>query len=120
MIWAAAITAASSFPGTAYPRVDVPMADKLVHAFIYGVLGALCARALMAGGRATGGRVLVLATLVAGLFGVTDEVHQAFVPRRSPDVRDVVADLLGALIGAGLMLGGRWWWSRRTGPPPEP
>ena len=41
----------------------------------------------------------VLAVLA---YGVSDELHQAFVPRRSPDVMDVLADLAGGALGAGL------------------
>ena len=38
--------------------------------------------------------------LLATLFGVTDEIHQYFVPGRQADVFDVVADAVGALAGA--------------------
>ena len=37
-----------------------------------------------------------MAVLLATLYGAFDEVHQAFTPDRSPDVRDLVADCLGA------------------------
>jgi len=33
---------------------------------------------------------------------VSDEIHQAFVPGRSSDTLDVVADLTGACLAAGL------------------
>jgi VanZ family protein len=35
----------------------------------------------------------------AVLYGVTDEWHQSFVPGRSPDIRDIVTDALGAFVG---------------------
>lgn len=41
-----------------------------------------------------------LAVLIAFLFGISDEVHQYFVPNRSADVMDVVADVVGATLGA--------------------
>lgn len=66
-------------------------ADKLGHAGAYAVLGGLLTLAT--------GRVW-LAVLLATLFGVSDEIHQYFVPGRQADVLDVVADLVGALVGA--------------------
>lgn len=66
-------------------------ADKVGHAGAYAVLGALLTLAT--------GRVWV-AVLLATLFGVSDEIHQYFVPGRAADVLDVVADGVGALLGA--------------------
>ncbi|MCK4613219.1 MAG: VanZ family protein, partial [Thermoplasmata archaeon] len=44
------------------------------------------------------------AFILGSLYGVSDEIHQHFVPRRSSDVLDLVADFLGVLIGIGIML----------------
>ena len=43
----------------------------------------------------TGGAVGA-AWAIATLYGAFDEVHQGFVPRRTPDVRDWLADAMGA------------------------
>jgi VanZ family protein len=45
-----------------------------------------------------------MAVLLATFYGAFDEVHQAFTPDRSPDVRDLVADCLGAAIGVAAIL----------------
>jgi VanZ family protein len=77
-------------------------ADKFVHAAIYGVLGALCWRALRATwarGRGRGMQIIA-AVAVTALYGITDELHQAFTPNRSPDPFDVIADAAGGLLGA--------------------
>ena len=37
------------------------------------------------------------------LFAATDEIHQAFVPNRTPSVRDVCIDTTGAAIGLALV-----------------
>jgi len=42
------------------------------------------------------GLVVILATL----YGISDEVHQAFVPGRNASPWDVVADGLGGVMGA--------------------
>jgi hypothetical protein len=78
------------------------VSDKTVHFWVYGLLGLLLFRAL-AGGSMTG---LTWpraggAVLLAMLYGISDEFHQAFVPGRTPDIRDVAADTLGA---AGVVL----------------
>ena len=69
------------------------------HAFLYLVLGALLAVAL-ADGLPTS-RTAALAVVIASLYGVSDEVHQAFVPGRIPDVFDWTWDTIGAISGAG-------------------
>ncbi|MGE5499246.1 MAG: VanZ family protein [Syntrophothermus sp.] len=36
-------------------------------------------------------------------YGGLDELHQLFIPGRSCDVRDLIADVTGALIGIGVV-----------------
>jgi VanZ family protein len=101
--WSALLFALSAVPGTSYPTVGFSLADKIVHVLVYAPLGFWTARALWgpdprAVGRA--GRVLVLAALLCTLYGASDELHQAFVPLRSPDWRDLLADAFGGLLGA--------------------
>ena len=45
-----------------------------------------------------------LAIMLTTLWGITDEIHQAYVPGRNSDVQDVLADALGAVLGAGFYL----------------
>jgi VanZ family protein len=104
LIWAAAIFVMSSLPGSAYPQTNLWNADKFVHIALYGLLGGLCARGLGRGSRLGWGAVLLLAALLSTLYGVSDELHQAFVPGRNSDWRDVVADALGSVIGAGVVV----------------
>jgi VanZ family protein len=81
--------------------------DWTQHLIAYAGLALVTLRAT-SGGRwsAVGARALVLAWIVAALYGVSDEIHQAFVPSRSSDARDVVADSAGA----ALALGAAWAW----------
>jgi VanZ family protein len=56
-------------------------------------------------------RNLRLALVVALVYALSDEFHQAFVPGRHPDPFDLLWDAAGALIGLGL-----WAWLRRSAP----
>jgi hypothetical protein len=52
-----------------------------------------------------------------GAYGVATEVVQAFVPRRTPELADVVEDLLG--VAAGLAIGAAVaWLGRKSGRKP--
>jgi VanZ family protein len=99
--WAVLIFVLSSIPGEALAPVQLFVGvDKAAHASVYAVLGAcvlLAARRTWNLSSRTG--VLLAAALAAG-YGITDELHQLFVPGRSADGLDVVADGLGALLGA--------------------
>jgi VanZ family protein len=82
--------------------------DKLLHAIAYGILAALFFRAFYFQTNQRWGSVLLflVSALVSGLYGLSDEWHQSFVPARSADWVDWLADLLGAVIGSGLSLAG--------------
>lgn len=82
------------------PSDDLPHFDKLVHFVEYGVLGFLVAHACFrTWPRHHRLRTAALAVLVTVLWGWLDEIHQAFVPGRSSEALDLVADTLGALAG---------------------
>ena len=89
----------SSLPDPGGPPGGI--SDKTAHVLIYAALGASLGRAL-AGGRITAmtlTRIFVAAAL-GTLYGVSDEIHQHFVPPRTPDILDVAADAVGAVLGA--------------------
>ncbi len=77
------------------------VSDKVLHAVEYGILAVLCYRAFRwAAGAAIARQAVVLAILAASVYGITDEVHQAFVPLRESSWQDWLADTIGAVIGA--------------------
>jgi len=93
LLWAAAIFWLSSQPRL----IELPYAlswDKLQHCAAYAVGGAALAHASGVRGRAPW-----LAVVLGVLYGASDELHQWFVPGRSSDVRDWLADTLGVLAG---------------------
>jgi VanZ family protein len=78
--------------------------DKLGHAILYSVLGVLLSRALTKPGGLSKITRGLLAVLLATAYGVSDELHQSFVPHRTMDIADVAADFVGAAIGAAAYL----------------
>lgn len=105
------------FTASASPDPGLPssVSDKTAHFAAYGLLSALFLRALAGG--ALAGMTWTRATaavLLSLLYGVTDELHQRFVPYRSPDVLDVVADAVGACAGVIALLILRWGRAARS------
>lgn len=74
--------------------------DKLVHLCLYAGLGWLWARAVTAQWPGWAPLNVLCVTLVftAG-YGASDEWHQAHVPGRFADLRDVLADGIGGVLG---------------------
>lgn len=71
-------------------------ADKVVHFFCYA---GFCFWTAFACNTRSYKRIW-LPVLIISLWGVSDEIHQSFVPGRSVSVFDWMADTLGALTGA--------------------
>jgi VanZ family protein len=110
--YGALIFALSSTSTFAAPPMHV--GDKTAHAVLYAGLGFLVARALAGGfGRPVTARAAFAALAVCAVYGLSDEIHQLFVPRRMFDLRDLAADVAGG----GLGLAAWWLWStlRRSG-----
>jgi VanZ family protein len=99
IVWAALLFLASATPGRKLPPLPGAHTDKLIHAAIYAVLGALCWRGLRRTTRLGVARTVIVASALSTLYGVSDELHQAFTPGRTPDVHDALADAVGSLAG---------------------
>lgn len=90
LFWQSSSSSAGSFLGFLPDG-----SDKVLHAGAYAVLAALLTLA-------TGRPLLGVGLAIA--YGITDEVHQSFVPGRDASVGDLVADAAGAALGAGLVV----------------
>lgn len=96
VLWGLGILTLTSLPAAALPVVPaIAGVDKLVHAAMYAVLAALITHAMSGHSLRT---VLVLGGALA-LFAAADEWHQRWIPGRSADLLDWVADISGAAIG---------------------
>ena len=100
-----AIFVLSSVPGPRIPDLPAGLSSYAGHFIGYGLLGALTmrgfARAKWQGlNLSAGWRAVVFASL----YGITDEVHQSFVPYRAPSMEDWIADVGGAIAGVAIVL----------------
>lgn len=115
LAYMALIFVVSSFEVRVPAMSRLPLKDKLVHFVEYLILGALCTYATRrTWPRRHAWRTVALGAVLAAAFGVTDELHQAFVPGRSSDIADVYADALGAVVGAALAYLALRWRDRRA------
>jgi len=96
--WIAVIFVLSSQPDTDPAGVHrLPIGVyKLAHLMVFTVLGVLLAGATR---HLKMPRAAWWAWVIAVLYAIGDEIHQSFVPGRTPLVTDVAIDSLGGLLG---------------------
>lgn len=81
------------------PHITGPLGwDKLHHAASYAVLTLLSLRAAARVPIAPSVSPSVQALIITLVYGASDEFHQHFVPGRSMDIFDWLADATGAVI----------------------
>lgn len=72
--------------------------DKILHFLAYAVMGILFYRAYQTLRIKDNQQMLILFSVVsASLYGISDEIHQYFVPFRDAEILDAIANFLGAL-----------------------
>jgi VanZ family protein len=95
------------------PSLQTPMLfsfqDKVLHAVVYAVLGLLLLAAQPRQAQGYSWKQVGISVLIASLYGLSDEIHQYFVPGRSSEVLDWMADSIGALLAVSLLT----WLSRK-------
>ena len=110
------------FIGSSFSKLpDLPggVSDKVAHAAEYAVLGLLLTRALAAPSWLPASLpYAAIAVVLAGLYGLSDEWHQRFVPGRDFDLMDLAADVAGAAAAAAALSGCgiiKRFWAVSTG-----
>jgi VanZ family protein len=90
----------SSFHVVPLPQIDRLSTDKIYHTVEYTILGYLFMRAfVLSDFKLPCGLTVIMVYLFGTLFGITDEIHQIFVPGRFYSYWDMAADSFGILIG---------------------
>jgi VanZ family protein len=102
IVYAAFILYLSSLP-IRVRQVPFPYYDKVFHFFEYAIYAGLWYRALRMTTRLPSygwGWTGIAAFLICSIFGVGDELFQAFMPYRVSDIYDMAADATGAFVAA--------------------
>jgi len=79
------------------------VSDKLLHVLAYLVLGSLALRAVHGGFHRLRLAPTIVAVLLTLSYGMTDELHQLYVPGRFASLQDWVADAVGTGLSIPLM-----------------
>ena len=83
--------------------------DKLAHAALFGGLAGLVSVGLRRSKAVVSPRVQYLVpACFAVLYGFSDELHQAFVPSRTADPLDLLADAAGVVAAQLILCRGVW------------
>lgn len=77
-----------------------PFADKIIHFFVYAILAGLLRHSFSTTSSKGSRYLFIYAAAIATFYGVTDELHQYFVPGRNCDFWDLLTDAIGSLAGA--------------------
>lgn len=77
---------------------QTPYGDKLGHLFIFGFLTLITNASLKFRTVFVGKLNLYLGTLLVSIFVLAEELSQGFLPTRSMDVEDVIADAIGIVL----------------------
>jgi VanZ family protein len=75
--------------------------DKVLHTLEYSILGYLLAKTLRF---FEVRKIALLGWMIGSLYGLSDEIHQYFVPGREASVMDLFFDSIGTLIGTIIAL----------------
>ncbi len=106
----AVIFTLSSQPGDRIHLPDIVNIDKLCHALEYATLAATCLYGLHPARQSLAPIIIgLIAVVFCTTYGVTDEIHQIFVPGRDSSAFDVCADFLGAFTVS-------LWWLKYYSP----
>jgi VanZ family protein len=121
IVWGLFLLALTSWPSPPeIPGVtSIPNFDKFCHTVLYGVEGFLLYFAIRWPERPRS--AFLVACFIGGalaVFGTLDELHQAWIPGRSMEGMDAVADATAGFLGglAGALYGRRS--GAFAGPPP--
>ena len=101
LLWAGLLFVLSSIPDLPGPSF-FSHSDKIGHVGLYLPLGFLLRRAMAANPSSWRGAAFAWPFLIGTAYGITDEIHQYFVPGRTMDAADLLADMIGVALGIAL------------------
>jgi VanZ family protein len=75
-----------------------------LHLVEFGILYMLLALATLTFKSLTF-KINLILMIIASLYGLSDEIHQSFIPERSATVIDLVKDVIGVLVASWILYG---------------
>jgi VanZ family protein len=100
IIWLLVVTALLCIPGTRLPKInwDVKLLfDKWIHVFLFLILVVGWCRAYS---KPNSKNIFITITILSILYGIGMEIVQKyFIPFRSFEVGDIIADSIGCIAG---------------------
>lgn len=103
----------SSHPSDAIVETPFPFDDLLkesLHLVEFGILYWLFIFMLATHQKLTA-RTSILIAIISFLYGVTDEIHQAFVPSRSASLVDLIKDAIGVIVS--FLIVRKWYFEKK-------
>lgn len=118
IFWTLLVMVLLCIPGSEFPQpgvfADIQNLDKLIHVFLFGNFVFLWGSYTHVGqtDRQHWFKMLIIITLIGIVFGVVMEIIQRhFIPFRSFEWVDILADSIGAVLAAALL----GFWGKRLG-----
>ena len=103
-LYSGIIFCASSVPNVKTPLPEIQF-DEILHILTYIPFGFLLARGICnTKVSVPRGVLLVVILLISFLYGLSDEIHQSFVPGRNAGIIDMIADTIGGVAGGYIYL----------------
>lgn len=96
ILWTLLVLFLCFIPGEDLPRVDIPLIDKWTHIILFSVFAFLW---LCAGITRNIRYILAIAVVSIYTGWLVEYVQGHYVPNRSQDITDIMADVCGAVIG---------------------
>ncbi len=100
VLYAGLIFGLSSLEKTPLETLPIWNIDKIVHMIEYAVFGILLMLAFSSEGQEKiSKRTELYSAIIGVLYGLSDEIHQYYVPGRISAVSDLCADAIGIILG---------------------
>lgn len=90
------ISSKSELPGGKF--LDIPFLDKIAHLLEYFLLSWFLFRALYYSESVKIKKAILISIVFSSVYGITDEIHQYFVPLRDSSIFDWIFDCIGAVL----------------------
>lgn len=80
-------------------KVDISFLDKGIHCLEFAILAFLISYGFFKGLKYSMKSKAIMTIMSGLLLGVSDEIHQYFVPQRQFEILDIIADGVGIIVG---------------------